>query len=155
MTLSTPLRLSAVLFAGAILPCFSQTKNVFGDYAKPHKATVSILAVSTSTHQSWAGNQDVYLADISLKDGEHQLAKVVDQYEGYGYPIRQRVLRDHSLLKIQLVRVTECDTLGSKIYLPADARIFDASAPDELRNHAADIIPCYRTMHKTIKLVKK
>jgi hypothetical protein len=146
--------LTAFLAASLTLAATAQTKNVFGDYAKAHKATVSILAVSTSTHQSWAGNQDVYLADISIKDGDHQLAKVVDQYEGYGYPIRPAVLRDRELLKMQIVRVTECDTLGSKIFLPADARVFDASTRDTLRSHAGDMIPCYRTLHKTIKIIK-
>jgi len=146
--------LTAFLAASLTAFAMAQSKSVFGDYADAHPATVSVLAVSTSTHQSWAGNQDVYLADISMKDGEHRFAKVVDQYEGYGYPIRPAVLKARELLKIQLVRVTECDTLGSKIYLPADARVFDASTRDTLRARADEMIPCYRTLHKTIKIVK-
>jgi len=149
--------LTAFFAASLTVVAVAQSKSVFGDYADAHPATVSILAVSTSTHQSWAGNQDVYLADITIKggkEGEHRFAKVVDQYEGYGYPIRPAVLKARELLKIQLTRVTECDTLGSKIYLPPDARIFDVSTRDTLRAHADEMIPCYRTLHKTIKIIK-
>jgi hypothetical protein len=147
--------LTVFLTATLTLAAAAQTKNVFGDYAKPRKATVNILAVSTATHQSWAGNQDVYIADVSLKDGEHVLAKVVDLYEGYGYPIMPAVLRNRSLLKMQLVRQTACDTRGSDLYLPQGSKIFDASVADQLRDHMGDMIPCYRTLHKTIKLAKK
>ena len=133
----------------------SQTGAVFNDNAKPQHATVSILAMSSQTHNGYSGSQDIYIADVSTKKNQHEFVKLVDIYEGYGYPIRPSVLTNRTLLKMDVVRQTGCDMRGSELFLAPDAQIFDASTADTLRSKANDIIPCYRTVHKTIKMVKR
>lgn len=147
LTASAALVLSATLTA--------QTGPVFNDNAKPQHVTVSILALSSATHNGYSGSQDIYIADVETKKGTHEFVKLVDIYEGYGYPIRRSLLTNRAVFKMDVIRQTGCDMRGSELFLPAEAQIYDASTPDTLRAHADDIIPCYRTVHKTIKLVKR
>lgn len=147
LTATAALALSTTLFA--------QTGPVFNDNAKPQHATVNILALSTATHNGYSGSQDIYFADVETKKGTHEFVKLVDIYEGYGYPIRRSLLTNRMVFKMDVVRQTGCDMRGSELFLPADSQIYDASVPDTLRAHADDIIPCYRTIHKSIKMVKR
>jgi len=119
------------------------------------KVTVTILALSSSSRQSFAGNQEVYLADLSTKS-EHQFVRLVDQYPGFGLPIRVSLLRDRTLFKMQVTREPECDVPGSQIFLRAgDAVIYNGSVRSSLADHASDAIPCYKTLHQTITIAKK
>ncbi|MBS1815110.1 MAG: hypothetical protein JSS87_09580 [Acidobacteria bacterium] len=152
MKLLTSMTAVATLLAATALT--SQTGAVFNDNAKPQHATVSILAVSSQTHNGYSGSQDIYIADLSTKKDQHQFVKLVDIYEGYGYPIRQSVLAGRTLLKMDVIRQTGCDMRGSELFLPPDAQIFDASTADTLRSKAGEMIPCYRTVHKTIRMAK-
>ncbi|WP_156993797.1 hypothetical protein [Terriglobus sp. TAA 43] len=128
----------------------------FTNQSKPMKAHVRILAVSSSSHQSFAGDQDTYLADVSTKDNEHQFVKLVDQYPGFGLPIRPDLLRNQQVFEMEVTREPECDAHASDIYLrPSDSVLYDGSVRDTLNTHAADAIPCYKTLHQTIKLAKK
>ena len=127
----------------------------FTNQSKPMKAHVRILASSSTSRQSFAGNQDVYLADISVDKG-HQFVKLVDQYPGFGLPIRPDLLRSQQAFTMQVTREPECDAAASAIFLrPGDSVLYDASVRDTLATHAQDAIPCYKTLHQTIKLVKK
>lgn len=140
------------LLSGAM----AQKHSAFGNQSKPMKATVTMLAISSSSRQSFAGNQDTYLADVSVKDGDHQFARVIDQYPGFGLPIRDSVLHGHTLLKMKVTREPECDVPGSQVFLrPGDSALFDASVRDSLTTHYADPIPCFRTLHQTISIAKK
>lgn len=128
----------------------------FTNQSKPMKAQVRILAVSSSSHQSFAGNQDVYLADVSTKGSEHQFVKLVDQYPGFGLPIRQDLLHSQQTFDMQVTREPECDARAADVYLrPGDSVLYDGSVRDTLNTHAAEAIPCYKTLHQTIKLAKK
>ena len=130
--------------------------SAFGNQSKPMTASVTILAVSSSSRQSFAGNQEVYLADVTVKNGEHRFARLIDQYPGFGLPIRASLLRERTVFTMKLTREPECDVSGSQIFLPSgDSVIFNGSVRDSLRDHASDPIPCFRTIHQTIKLAKK
>ena len=119
------------------------------------KATVSILAMSSSSRQSFAGNQEIYLATVDVK-GDRRFARVIDQYPGFGLPIRTSLLRDRTLFKMKVTREPECDVPGSQIFLTqGDSSIFDGSVRESLRTHANDAIPCYRALHQTIQVTKK
>ena len=66
------------------------TENPVYDFAaKQQKAQVSILAISSSIHQSSA-NQEIYLADIQIKETADQIVKLVDTYSSIGIPIQRR-----------------------------------------------------------------
>lgn len=145
---------TAVLCFASAFASAAQTGAVFADNAKPQNATVSILAQSSAMHNGYSGSQDIYLADVEIK-GQHQFVRLMDIYEGFGYPIRHSLIASRTLFKMQVVRQTECDLRGDQLFLPPDSRIYDASVTDTVRTHAADMIPCYRTVHKSIKLAKK
>ena len=128
----------------------------FGNQSKPEAAVVRILAVSSSSRQSFAGNQEIYLADVQVKHGEHQFARLVDQYPGFGLPIRQDLLRDRTVFTMKVTREPECDEPGAKVFLQqGDAAVFDGSVRETLASHGADSIPCYKTLHQTVKVDKR
>ncbi len=132
----------------------AKKQSPFTNQSKPMKARVRILAVSSSSRQSFAGNQETYLADVELK-GNHQFVKLVDQYPGFGLPIRRDLLRNQQVFGMKVTREPECDAPASTIYLrQGDATVFDGSVRDTLTTHAADAIPCYKTLHQTIALAK-
>lgn len=120
-----------------------------------HKAIVSILAISSSVHAS-SGSQEIYLADISFRGTEHQLAKLVDLYPAYGYGVRTSLLRDHRKFRMRLARHEQCDVKGKQFFLSDDPNmVFNLSTRTELANHAEDVIPCYRITHSATHLMKK
>jgi hypothetical protein len=141
---------------GIATTLIAATPTPFTNQSKPMKAQVRILAVSSTSRQSFAGNQDIYLADVSTKGSEHQFVKLVDQYPGFGLPIRQDLLRNQQVFDMQVTREPECDELPANIFLrPGTSILYDGSVRDTLNTHAADPIPCYKTLHQTIKLAKK
>jgi hypothetical protein len=124
--------------------------------AKPQSARVTIMALSDSSHSAaYAGNQEVYLADIELKRGSHQLAKLVDTYPSAATPIRRAILTERYPLRMQLVRNEDCDTTGQSFFLgDDDANLFDASSRKVLKDNAAVRIPCFNVMHNATRLGK-
>src|ERR1700712_2893157 len=112
---------------GVIEAAFAATKpSAFGNQSKPLVATVRILAISSSSRQSFAGNEDIYLADVQVKGGDHRFARIIDQYPGFGLPIRLSLLRDRTEFTMQVTREPECDVPGAKVFLHSgDASIFD------------------------------
>ena len=143
-------------FAG-VAAAFAATKpSAFGNQSKPMPASVRILAISSSSRQSFAGNEDIYLADVQVKGGDHRFARLIDQYPGFGLPIRVSLLRDRTEFTMQVTREPECDVQGAKVFLHSgDAGIFDGSVRDSLATHAADAIPCFRSVHQSIKIGTK
>ena len=147
--------ISVVWLSGALVSGASKP-SPFGNQSKPLQATVRILAISSSSRQSFAGNQDIYLADVQLKNGDHSFARIIDQYPGFGLPIRPSLLRDRTSFTMRVTREPECDVAGSKVFLHAgDADVFDGSVRDTLATHAADAIPCFRSVHQSIQIAKK
>ena len=127
---------------------------VFTVPTKKLTAKVSIMAISTSIHQAFAGNQDTYLADVALKDG-HETARLIDRYSGNGDPIRRSVLVDRKQLVMHLVRYPGCDIPASKFFLGrTDYDVFDAASRTVLTEKPDAIIPCYHVVHDQTKLAK-
>ncbi|GAA3756004.1 hypothetical protein [Terriglobus aquaticus] len=133
----------------------AERQSPFTNQSRPMLAQVTMLAVSSSSRQSFAGNQEVYLADLQTKNGEHQFVRLVDQYPGYGLPIRDSLLRSRTLFTMRVTREPECDVPGSQIFLaPSDAVVFNASARDSLQAQGTELVPCYKTLHSTIRIAK-
>ncbi len=134
----------------------SNKRSAFGYESAPMPASVRILAVSSSSRQSFAGNRDVYLADVQVKKGEHHFARLIDQYPGFALPIRHDLLQDRTPLTMKVMREPECDEPGAKVFLPpGNAVVYDGGVRETLANHAADAIPCYKTLHQTIQIAKR
>lgn len=130
--------------------------SAFGNQSRPLKASVQILAISSSSRQSFAGNQDVYLADVQLKDGSHQFARLIDQYPGFALPIRTSLLNDRTLFTLQVTREPECDIRGAQIYLAqSSSAIFNGGVRDSLQTRADQVVPCFKTLHQTIRVPKQ
>lgn len=130
-------------------------ENPVYDYAAKHqKAEVSVLAISSSIHQS-SGNQEIYLADIHLNGTAHQMAKLVDVYPPMDMPIQRSVLIDRHVLRVTLTRNPECDATGQSFFLAlGDSNIFDASTRSALNQQASEKIPCYNVLHGATRLAK-
>jgi hypothetical protein len=130
-------------------------QSPFANQSKPLKATATILAISSSSRQTFAGNQEVFLADLEIK-GEHQFVRLIDQYPGFGLPIRTSLMKDRTLFKMQVTREPECDIPGAEIPLRDGAStIFNGSVRDSLLSHRGDTVPCYKTLHQTISIAKR
>jgi hypothetical protein len=144
-----------VLATVATVSGFAAKPSAFANQSKPMKAEVTILAISSSSRQSFAGNQEIYLADLRVK-GEHQFIRLIDQYPGFGLPLRTSLLKSQTIFKLQVTREPECDVAGSQVYLsPGDSTVFNGSVRDSLASHQADPVPCYKTLHQTIVIAKK
>jgi hypothetical protein len=108
---------------------------VYDFTAKQQKAEVSILAISSSVHSGAGGNQEIYLANVVLKGGAHQMAKLVDAYPSLYFSIQRSILADRHLLRMILVGNQDCDSIGRSFFLAADgANIFDPSARSALND---------------------
>ena len=127
----------------------------FTNQSRPVSAQVTLLAVSSSSRQSFAGNQEVYLADLQTKDGDHQFVRLIDQYPSYGLPIRDSLLRNRTLFTIRVTREPECDVPGSQIFLaPSEKVVFNGAVRDTLQARGTEMVPCYRALHSTIQVTK-
>lgn len=150
LCLATAISVSTVCAAWAVKP------SAFGNQSKPVKATVRILAISSSSRQNFAGNQEIYLADVQVKDGEHQFARLVDQYPGFGLPIRTSLLQARTTFAMLVTREPECDITGAQIFLhPGTGGVYDSSVRTSLQAHESIAVPCFKTLHQTIALPKK
>ena len=152
------LKSAAVAIAGAVIAAgaWASRPSAFGNQSKPVQATVRVLAVSSSSRQSFAGNQEIYLADVQMKHGDHQFARLVDQYPGFGLSIRPDLLRQRTSLVMKVTREPECDVSASKVFLaPGDDSIYDASVRGTLASRASGPIPCYKALHQTIRVAKQ
>jgi hypothetical protein len=128
---------------------------VYDFTAKQQKAEVSILAISSSVHSGAGGNQEIYLANIVLRGGAHQMAKLVDAYPSLYFSIQRSILTDRHLLRMTLVRNTTCDSIGKGFFLePDDTNIFDPSARSALNDQASERIPCFKVIHDATRLAK-
>jgi hypothetical protein len=148
---------SALLLAlPLVLPLGLAAQNpVFILPSKRVTAKVNIMAISTSAHQEFAGNQDVYLADVALKDG-HETARLIDLYSGNGNPIRRSILVERKQFVMQLVRKPSCDIRVSNFFLGrTDYDVFDTASRSLLASTPQDsVIPCYLVDHDKTKLAK-
>lgn len=127
---------------------------VYDLVAKPRTAIVKILAISTSVHQGFAGDQEVYLAEISRRHGEKtEFVTLVDTYS-LGKPIRRALLTDRHAFRMKLTRDPQCDEKGNQVYLGENSNIFDASIVDVMAAHANDRISCFKVDHDATRLMK-
>lgn len=143
-----------IMVSSSSLKAIAQSSAYYSKEVE-HNATVGILAISSSIHIG-SGNQEIYLADISFRGIEHQLAKLVDVYSVNGYPVRLPLLRERRLLRMRLMRHEQCDVKGQLFFLSDDpAMVFDLSIHAQLKNHAEDVIPCYAVGHDATRLAKR
>lgn len=151
------LRNSCIVLLHAIvtLTLSAERPSAFTNQSRPKMATVTMLAVSSSSRQSFAGNQEIYLADVQRKDGVHEFVRLIDQYPGYGLPIRDSLLRERVPLTMKVTREPECDVPGAQIFLAtSDTVVFNAAVREQLMTHQAELVPCYRSLHSTIRISK-
>ena len=78
--------------------------------AKSSRFLVRFIAISTVVRSAWSGNQDVYLVELREKSrGVPFLAKLIDEYPGYGSAIPRRLLVSNATSLIKVRRDQECD----------------------------------------------
>jgi hypothetical protein len=148
--------LAATITLTLATPHLPAQKTVYETTPPQRGARVTILALSTSVHQNFAGNQDTFLADIAFKDGDHQTARLIDQYPSADSPIQRTLFTDHRQFNMRLIRTPRCDAPAKDFFLYAgDAYVYDGSARTTLAADPSAMIPCYKIVHRQTKLVKK
>jgi len=146
--------LPTLLFVLGSFSAHSQNP-VYSVPVRPQTAKVTIMALGISAHHGYAGNQEIYLADIQIKGKDHVIAKLVDTYPPTETPIRRSLLTERHLFQMTLVRNAECDTTGQHFFLSKDeANFFDAGTRDALKDHATESIPCFTVTHDATRLAK-
>jgi hypothetical protein len=149
----------ALFAAMAVLICCTPMhpqNPVFETRAKERGATVSIMALTSIVHRGFSGNEDVYLADVGFKEGEHELARLVDFYPASANPIQRTILTERHSLKMRLTRTPNCDTAYRNVLVATrEANIFDASVRATLSGQPDEVVPCFRIAHDATRLAKK
>jgi len=128
--------------------------NPVYESSKREGVHVVILALSTSTHQTFAGNQDTYLAVMSSNRDSVHLVKLIDVYRATGTPIRRDLLAGQSRFRMKVTRYPGCDVVGGLFFLGRQSTVFDPQVELLLRDRAADSIPCYKVDHEATRLDK-
>lgn len=133
----------------------AERESPFTNQSRPLSAQVTMLAVSSSSRQSFAGNQEIYLADLQTKKGDRVFVRLIDQYPGYGLPIRDSLLRDRTLLTMRVTREPECDLPAVQVFLaPSENVVFNESVRNTLQSRGSELVPCYKALHSTIRVAK-
>lgn len=113
------------------------------------------LATSTSVHSALGTNQDVYLAEITLRgSNETTLARLIDEYPPYRVMLSDDFLSSADGITLKVRRDKMCDRALTKMPLrtaPGDPL---AILPQRLRyqpqlSYSIDpevVLPCYRTV---------
>ncbi|MGB9144547.1 MAG: hypothetical protein WCC14_01880 [Acidobacteriaceae bacterium] len=137
---------------------FSPTGLEGSSHPHPVEARVRFLATSTSMRSTYAGDEDVYLAEvvISEKTDDGLLVRLVDDYPEYRRPISSEILQAAHFTRFRLLRDTNCDIAFTDMPLrtaPGDPmailpvkltyrpKLPDAVQPEE-------ILPCYRIVRR-------
>ncbi len=129
---------------------------VFNLYPKPIRATIEILAISSSTRQGFAGNQDTYLALVKAKDDRNLLIKLVDRYRDADRGVRRSVLEEHRLLRVQLIREDACDTPASTFHISSrSGDVFNPSSASRLQTQPSRNLSCFVMEHERTQLASR
>ena len=153
MRWSSCLAVTFMLLSGSIR---AERPSPFTNQSKAEPARATMLAVSSSSRQSFAGNQEIYVAELQRRNGDRELVRLVDQYPGFGLGIRESLLRSRTLFSLRLTREPECDVVGSQVFLPSsDRAVFNPAVREALQARQADVVPCYRAIHGTIRIAKQ
>jgi hypothetical protein len=118
--------------------------------AKPEKITVTILAISTSTRQGFAGNEDIYLASFTGQQGASQLIRLADWTSSgsSGVPVMAIGQSFHLLA----TRTPWCDSNSRNFFLPVSAEERSQLLPTGTQGDFP--LPCYRDQHESIRAVR-
>ena len=127
---------------------------VYENPKSAQKAIVSVVALSTSIQDS-TGNQQVYLASITLHGHATQLAKLVDDYPASERPIRMSLLREQRKFQMMLVKDDSGPLQRCAFYIGRNsAWVFDTLSLDTITSHPTDELPSYHVIHNKTILVK-
>lgn len=149
------LRSSVAMCVVAAFCCSIPLHGLVGD--KASKFFVRFVATSTVVRSDWSGNQDVYLVELKKKSrGTPFLAKLVDEYPGYGSAIPRRLLVSDGASLLKVKRSPECDVRYAdmpKRAAPGDPMaIYPAPmtfVPNIQPQVAGDfIVPCFRVVRQ-------
>lgn len=125
--------------------------SVFEGSLSVQTLNVKIDAVGTSIHAG-GQNQETYLAEILGRSGVRHLVKLIDVYPAADTRIDRNLLRHLPLLKMKAARAAFCDVTAKQFFLSDDSIVFDETIRAELANDLSASLPCFRIIHRSIKL---
>ena len=145
-------RVAAVL----LFPLVAAPQNsAFQPRLKPERVRVNILATSYRTTRSTTGEQDAYLANISFANGTSATVRLIDRFREEELPIAPSVLAAQRPLRMLVVRDRSCDQNSQRVIQPQTPHdIYDLTALQQF-DSAQDVeIPCFRTVHASIRIAR-
>lgn len=113
--------------------------------------SVTIDAVSTSI-QAGGQKQDTYLAELVSKSRDPQLVKLIDVYPAYDTRIDRNLLSKLPLLRMKVARAAFCDVTAKEVFFSRDSIVFDKAMKTEIAAHPSATLPCFRIVHRSVKL---
>jgi hypothetical protein len=126
--------------------------------ARTIKAGVKFLATSSSVRSGWAGNMDIYLAELRLgaSPTENTLAWLIDEYPSGRSGISTDILTAADITVLRLHRDRGCDTAFGSMPLRTAPGNPMAILPEPLSFHPVlpdptppqSILPCYRIVRR-------
>ena len=130
--------------------CAQGQNPVYDRPVKELSVHVKILATSTAVHQNFAGNEYVYIANVTSSKLGTQMVKLVDKFPASEQPIRNDLLVEQRSFRMQISRDHSCD--GA--FIGNESQIYDASALKSLTPEERLQMPCYRIDHSATRLAK-
>lgn len=120
---------------------------------RPFNAHVQVLALVSSTHQVYAGDQQNFVAALLGKDGTEEPVLLVDQFRAAGDPIKPSLLRGHAKFGMRLTRQERCDHSAAETYTMLDPlKTYDAGVLEGLKEHGPAILPCFMVDHEQTRV---
>ncbi len=141
----------------------AQGGGVYGGGGPAATARVEVVALVSSAHLAYAGNQDTYVGrvylphDRGVERDEGRLALLVDRYSGAGERIRRSTLVAHQPLEMRLRRDESCDRRAREVSLKAKgAEVYQEDIRGILAERAEDPEPiaCYAVEHGATRLAR-
>ena len=121
-----------------------------------YSAVVKILALSSSVHHGFGGNQDIYIGEARLRrDTDPQLIRLIDRYPNYEVGLRHSILAQHRSLRMKVVRNEGCDQAAKNVFLSqSEADLFSDTLRGSLSQSPHEIVPCFLIRHDATRLAK-
>jgi hypothetical protein len=119
---------------------------------KDEIVNVKIRALGSSIHAG-TENQDTYLAEIVSKSNGSQLVNLIDVYGAEASGINRDVLKNYPKFRMKVSRSPFCDVVANRFFLSQKSILFDTTVTNDLVENASRILPCYKVIHGSVRIV--
>jgi hypothetical protein len=138
------------LFATIIVAVATLFPSLYGlANDKPSKFLVRFIETSTVVHSAWSGNQDTYLVELRKKSSDLPfVAKLVDEYPGYGNALPLHLLVADTTSVIRVRRDVKCDVRYGDMPRRTAPNISTFPISSNLQADPDFTVKCFRLVRK-------